>query len=251
MTTRLRRSIAVLLLALVVALPIPAIALLVRPVLLELTTSGSDVTGTIEVINDRNRPIAVEIAVNRLALPERGELQLTPDDGAEFQIFPTVASIAPGGRQVFRVRWIGDPVIPESRLYMFTTSELPVSEDPDATTVQVLYAINSVVTVRSPSARPNITINSVRRVTRPDGQVGAEVLFQNSGPAHGFVTSTNLEFSIPGGSWSHVFRPADLNNAFGIGLVPANATRAMFIAIPDLPSDGELEARLRAAPIQN
>jgi P pilus assembly chaperone PapD len=231
------------------AIPFPALALLVRPVLLDLTSAGSQSSGSLEVINDRNRDIAVEITVKKLALPERGDPVLTPDDGANFQIFPPIASIAPGARQVFRIRWIGDPAPAESQLYMFSTSELPVADRPNATTVQVLYSINSVVAIRAPNAKPNIAIASIARVTHPDGKSGVEITFSNTGPAHGFVTKSALQLKDDTANWSHTFEPSDLNNAFGLGLVPANAKRVMFLPTPDLPANGDLSAEMRSPAV--
>jgi P pilus assembly chaperone PapD len=241
-----RRAGMVLLIITTLALPIPAIALLVRPVLLDLTSSGSNSSGSLEVINDRNRPVAVEVTVKRLTVPERGDPVLTPDNGDDFQIFPPIASIPPGGRQVFRVRWIGDPSPAESRLFMFSTSELPVSETGDATTVQVLYAINSVVAVRAPDARPDISIQSIQRATHSDGKTGVEITFANSGPAHGYVSNSVLALDVSGEHWSHTYQPSELNNAFGLGLVPANARRVMFLPIDDLPATGEVTGELRS-----
>jgi P pilus assembly chaperone PapD len=231
------------------AIPFPALALLVRPVLLDLTSNGSNASGSLEVINDRNRQVAVEVTVKKLALPERGDPVLTPDDGANFQIFPPIASIAPGARQVFRIRWIGDPAPAESQLYMFSTAELPVADRPGATTVQVLYAINSVVAVRAPNAKPNIAIESITRVTHPDGKSGIEITFSNTGPAHGFVTKSALQVNDDTANWSHTFQPSDLNNAFGLGLVPANGKRVMFLPIADLPTTGDVNAEMRAPTV--
>ena len=231
------------------AIPFPALALLVRPVLLDLTSTGSNASGSLEVINDRNRTVAVEVTVKKLALPERGDPVLTADDGANFQIFPPIASIAPGARQVFRVRWIGDPAPAESQLYMFSTSELPVADRPDATTVQVLYAINSVVAVRAPGAKPNIAIESIARATHPDGKSGVEITFANTGPSHGFVTQSALELKDDTAKWSHTFEPSELNNAFGLGLVPANAKRVMFLPVADLPPSGDFSADMHAPAV--
>lgn len=244
-----RKPCLFLILLMAFAIPFPAWALLVRPVLLDLTSTGSNSSGSLEVINDRNRPVAVEVTVKKLTLPERGDPVLTPDDGANFQIFPPIASIAPGARQVFRVRWVGNPAPAESQLYMFSTSELPVANRPNSTTVQVLYAINSVVAVRAPNAKPNIAIDSMARVTRPDGKSGIEITFANTGPSHGFVTQAELELRDDAANWSHTFEPSDLNNAFGLGLVPANSKRVMFLPVADLPPSGDLSAEMRAPAV--
>jgi fimbrial chaperone protein len=233
------------------AAPLPVLALLVRPVLMNLTSSGAGANGSFEVVNDRNRPITVEISVNRLTVPERGQVVVTPDEGSDFQIFPPIARIPAGGRQIFRVRWIGEPNIPESRLFMFSTTELPVSEAGGGPTgVQIYYAINSVVAVRAPTARPDISISSVERATNSEGHPGVDITFENHGPAHGFVANAELEISAEGGGWSHTLRPADLNTAFGIGLLPPNGRRIMFLALDDVPAQGTLTARLRPLPVR-
>ncbi len=241
-------ALACLILVAVTLPALPALALLVQPILITLTSSGSGATGAIEVINDRNRPIAVEVTVNKLAVPERGEVVVTPDDGADFQIFPPIANIAPGARQVFRIRWIGEPNLPESKMFMFSTSELPVSTNPTAqSAVEVLYAIQSVVTVRPPQARADIAIAEVRRAEGRDGKKGVEIVFANQGPSHGFVNNADLKLRVEGVSWERDFGPAELNNVFGLGLVPPNARRAMFIPIEDLPPQGNVTARIQVA----
>jgi fimbrial chaperone protein len=167
-----------------IALPtIPAVALLVRPILINLTTTGSGANGSLEVVNDRNRPMAVEVKVNKLEVPERGAVIVTPDEGSDFQIFPPIASIPAGGRQIFRIRWIGEPNLAASRLFMFSTAELPVAETTGQTSVQVLYAIQSVVAVRPPQARSAIEVAEVRRAKSPKGEDGLEIIFANEGAA--------------------------------------------------------------------
>lgn len=220
----------------------PALALLVRPILINMTANGAGSTSQIEVINDRNRPIAVEVAVNGLALPERGDPVVTSDKGDEFVIFPQIARIAPGQRQIFRVRWVGDPNLAESKLFMFATSELPVEigDRGNTAAVQVLYAIQSVVAVAPVRARSAVSLASVRRATGKGGAKGLEFTFANAGAAHGFVTNARLE--IKAGEWSKTLGPPELNNGFGLGVVPANARRVMFLAVPDLPDNGDVSA---------
>lgn len=219
---------------------VPALALLVRPILINMTTSGIRSNAQIEVVNDRNRPVTVEVRVNTLALPERGDPKLTPDNGDDFLIFPQIAQIGAGQRQVFRVRWIGNAAIPESKLFMFSTSELPVATGDQGNTaaVQVLYAIQSVVAVAPPSAKPDIDVASVRRAKNPEGVAGVEVVFENKGAAHGFVNNARMD--VKAGGWSSTLGQAEVGQAFGLGVVPANARRAMFLPVPNLPATGDV-----------
>lgn len=236
----------------VLALPsLPALALLVRPIMLNLTSTGSGANGQIEVVNDRNRPIAVEVRVNRLTLPERGDAVLIPDDGDDFQIFPPIASIAPGERQVFRIRWIGEPSPAESQLYMFSTSELPVSATPTQAQVEVLYAINSVVTVRSPAARADVTVAAIERgVSTGDTPVpGLFVTFTNDGASHGFLGASTLRLTGESG-WSHTVAPDEASRAFGLGLLPPNSRRTMFLPLADVPTGGAITASVQNVTVR-
>jgi P pilus assembly chaperone PapD len=223
----------------------PSLALLVRPVVVELDASGGGSSSSLEVVNDRNVAMTVEIKVQDLALPEKGPPALTASDGKDFLIFPTIAKIPPGGRQVFRVRYIGDPALQHSRLYMFSTSELPLPIDEAETRaqLQVLYSINSVVAVRPLKAAANIKVVGAKRVTTPAGVTGIEFTFANNGQAHGFIGMANM--AMNSGSWSKSLDRNEMGKAFGLGLIPAQARRVMFLAVPDLPSSGDITANVK------
>ena len=236
-----------LLLGLTIA-SVPALALLVRPIVIELTSMGSQSSSQIEVVNDRNRAVAVEIRAKRLVLPEKGPAQTAEAADGDFLIFPTIANIPPGGRQVFRIRYVGEPAIGQSQLYMFSSSELPVEVDPSAgkAQIQMLYSIGSIVAVRPEKGKPDIKVAAVERATNDKGVAGVYVTFQNDGPAHGYVAETNLDLNSDAG-WSKRLGPRDMSASVGLGLVPANAKRSIFVAVPDVPAEGALTASVRAA----
>lgn len=223
----------------------PGLALLVRPIIIDLTASGTGVNGQIEVVNDRNKPMAIEIKVNSFTLPERGELVLGPDASRDFLIFPAIAQLPAGGRQVFRVRYVGDPAIAQSKLYMFASSELPVSETAasDKAQIEVLYSISSVVAVRPPRAKAAIAVAGVERAIGPDKQPGLRVTFENKGPAHGYVGSTVLDLGT--GSWRKSLGSDETGKAFGLGLVPAGARRSLFVPVKDVPADGAINVTIK------
>jgi fimbrial chaperone protein len=232
---------------LILAAPIPVWSLLVRPILIDMKASGSGTNSSFEVINDRNRSIAVEVAVQTLNIPERGETSLTPNDGAEFQIFPPIASIPAGKKQVFRVKWIGAPDLQQSKLYTFLTAELPVKREASesGSTVQIVYAINSVVAVAPTNRKPNIVIEKIDRVTSKDGKPGIEILFNNDSVAHGYVGNTEIELSVPGSDWKATVNNPKSGKAFGLGLIPANAKRFMFVPLEGVPATGDIKAELQ------
>ncbi|RIX27031.1 fimbria/pilus periplasmic chaperone [Sphingomonas edaphi] len=223
----------------------PAIALLVRPVVIELDATGGGSSSSLEVVNDRNVAMTVEVKVSDLSLPEKGAPVLTASDGKDFLIFPTIAKVQPGGRQVFRVRYIGDPRLAKSKLFMFSTSELPLENDKTEkqAQLQVLYSINSVVAVRPSKATADIRVVDAKRATNDKGEAGLELTFTNDGAAHGFIGMANM--SLQAGAWSKNLDRNEMGKAFGLGLIPAQSRRIMFVALADLPASGSIDATVK------
>lgn len=235
-------AIAAILLAALLALP--AYAILVRPIVIDMQSMGSRASSAIEVTNDRNRPMAVEIKVQTFTLPEQGPLEMQPNDGKDFLIFPTIANIPPGGKQVFRVRYVGNPAIPQSKLFMFSSSELPVSDDGQNAKgeVQMLYAINSIVTVTPPKAKYEISVIGTEPFTNNEGVKGLLLTFENRGAALGYVGNSSIALS--GNGWSKLVEPDQSAKAFGLGLIPPRAKRKLFLPMSDAPS-GPVKVELR------
>lgn len=223
----------------VVFVATPSFALLVQPVFLDMRYSGVQSNAGLRVVNDRNRPMSVEVTVSSVTVPETGDVVFTPIEGEDFLIFPSVANIPANGAQIFRVRWIGDPALADGKIFALTTSELPAdsSEDTGAA-VQLLYAVQTIVGIGPANARADIKPVTITRSTKADGTRGVFITFENAAAIHGQVNSATLTISTPG--WSYRMEPADVSNIVGLGLVPANSKRTMFIPIPDLPTEGEL-----------
>lgn len=217
----------------------PSSALLVQPVYLDMRYSGILSNAGLRVVNDRNRPISVEVTVSSVDVPERGDAVFTPIEGEDFLIFPAVANIPANGAQIFRVRWVGDPAQAEGKIFALTTSELPLEiEGEPGAAVQLLYAVQTIVAIGPTNTRAEIEPISVERVVRGEGEKGVVVTFANTGSLHGQVNTATVTLSAPG--WSQQFNPADMSNAVGLGLVPAGSRRAMFLPTPDLPDAGEI-----------
>ncbi len=223
----------------------PAHALLVQPLVIEMQSSGSRTNTSLRVVNDRTVPMTIEVNVNRLIVPENGPVSVEPIDGDDFLIFPPQATVAPGATQIFRVRWVGEPVIEQSQLFMFQTEELPVERTLEGgAAIQVLYAIQSVVAVAPPRGRADIGVESAVRETAADGRTGARVMFTNDGNSHVFLSGGRMTISN-GAGWRRVLEGAELNEVIGLGLLPPAARRSMFVAIPDLPAEGTLEVTIQ------
>jgi fimbrial chaperone protein len=224
----------------------PAQALLVQPILIQLSAAGQGSNAQLRVVNDRNRAVTVEVSVNRLIVPPTGPINQEADDGEEFLIFPPQATIQPGATQVFRIRWIGDPDIAEAKLYMFSSSELPVDMEPGVTGIQMLYSIQSVVTVSPVNGKAELATASIERATGPAGETGLNITFSNSGNDVALLSRAGVE--IQGDGWSRALTSTQVAERVGIGVVPPNGSRQLFFPLEDLPADGAFTARVSLAP---
>lgn len=243
---RRRAVVASLAAVAVLGIPLAAKALLVQPIVVEMTTTGSGSTSAIEVVNDRNSTVTVEINTEDLLVPVSGAVSTSPNDGSEFLIFPPQAVIPAGGRQVFRVRWVGEPDLEKTKLYMFTTSELPVGLPEGTTGVELYYAVQSIVSVTPTGATSFIAIPTIEKGENAAGESGLWLTFENKGRAHAYVGQGQVALASSGG-WSRTLTPDLVGGAFGLGLVPALASRRMFIAVPDLPATDTLTATFTPA----
>ncbi len=216
----------------------PSSALLVQPVFLDMRYTGVRSNAGLRVVNDRARPVSVEVTVNRVDIPERGPPVFTPIEGEDFLIFPAVGNIPPNGTQVFRVRWIGEPLA-ESRLFALTTSELPVEiETESRAAVQLLYAIQTIVAIGPQNARPELSAVEVERGANDQGLPGVRILFKNDGNLHGQVKDATV--TLTSGDWRHVITPMEFGSAVGLGLMKPNSQRWMFVPVAGIPAEGEL-----------
>lgn len=236
----------------VVAAVTPASALLVQPLVLRMETTGAGASTAISVVNDRNRPNTIELKLSRVALGETGAPQLTPDAGDDFLIFPPIATVQPGRTQVFRIRWIGAEKLDRARPYMITTQEVPI--DQTGSGVQVVYAIQSLVSLRSPGMTSSAEAVSLARSGRdvpaaPEAPAhredGVELLVANPGADNLFVSDYALRLTGPGG-WKADLSQGAVERAVGLGFVPAGGRRRLFLPLDHVP-EGALQISFRRA----
>ena len=253
MFIRSRIAIAASVAVAALAVATPASALLVQPIVINLETSGEHSNAAITITNDRNRPDTVEVTVQKLTLPQSGAPVLTPDKGDDFLIFPPTVTVQPGKTQVIRIRWVGDPALAESRIYMFSTTELPVNQM-KGSGVQLVYSIQSLVTVSAPGLRSSVSVQSATRSTENQPAAkdhpatstrGVMVTFRNDGNGIDYVTHYRVKFAA--GSWSKTLDTPDVNQAIGLGLLSPHCKRDLFFPLPDVPATGAITVSLEEA----
>ena len=246
-----KRRLQVLAAALVLAFaPLTAAyAMRVSPMVLEMTSSGTDAVARIEVQNINKGKLAFETRIYRMTFDDKGEIVETPAD-EKFLVFPPQGVLPPGGRQVVRLQWVGAPDLAASEAYYVSINQLPVQLEPGETDsvsaqVQVVYNLRALVVVAPPGAKPNVEAASVRPILYqppapaaggqplPPGP-GVEILLRNTGRRHAMMSAFGWRLEgtgIDGKPLRVDISAEELNRAVGTGYVPALGERTFRIPV--------------------
>lgn len=244
----LTKLIAALALASAVAMPTVALATTVSPVILDLETTGRGVVANISVTNTSAGPMTMEIGVVPLKATDTGfQPAGAPDSDEDLLVTPPSSLIAPGRTQTFRVQWVGDPELTQSKHYYVGINQLPVKLPEGQSAVQIVYNFNVLVSVSSPDQKPQLAITSVAPATT-EGKPFAAITVRNSGSAHGYVSAHTLkivETSAAGAEIaSKTISGSQFQQLVGYGLVASGQTRTI-----DVPLDGPVPAGAKLSAV--
>jgi P pilus assembly chaperone PapD len=214
-----------------IVLTLPAAAMSVTPIVLDMSTAGAGNHSQISVVNDGAKPLPVEIVVSRIELDEKGEMSSKPA-GDEFLIFPPQALVAAGATQNFRIQWVGEPQIKTSQSYVFSVNQVPVKMPEGKSGVQVVFNFATIVNIAPPGGKAGIEFVKAGVGKDDKGKTRPEVTVKNPGNVHAKLTDATIKLSA--GSWSQTLAPEQLRQSMGVGLVQPGKTR-WFILPADLP----------------
>lgn len=227
-----------------------AYAMRVSPMVVEMESNGSNTVARVEVQNINAGKLAFQTRVFRMEIDKDGKITETPADD-KFLIFPPQGALPPGGRQVIRLQWVGDPEIPTSQAYYVSVEQLPVAfepgtEDSASAQVQVLYNMRALVVVAPPGAKPDVKPTDVRQAEyqppalpgateKPPLQDGVAVTLRNDGRRHAMMANFgwHLEGTDRDGKFLRVdVSPEELSRVVGTGYVPAQGERTFNLPVP-------------------
>lgn len=214
------------------AMVIPATAMSVTPIHVEMTSVGGKSRAQVTVHNDSKEPMPVETSLGQLLLGENGDRKIVKSDN-EFLVFPPQAMIPPGGTQVFRLQWVGDPMLAESKSYMLNVSQVPVKLPKGQSKLQVVMSFGVVVNVGAQQATPALKVVGSGITADKQGKRRAFVTVENPSKHHALLPDGQL--SLTGGNWRYALTPAEMREKIGIGLVQPGKRRKFVVPI-DLPA---------------
>lgn len=223
-------------------------AMSVTPIVFDMEASGRGARSQLTVSNTAEGDIPVAIAVYEAKLSPAGEVTTTPADD-DFVIFPFQALIKPGATQVFRVQYVGEPDLAASKSYIFSVAQQPVALPEGVSGIQILYNFEVVGSVSPLKGEAGLDYVRTEIVEDDGGVRRAALTVRNPTNTHAYLSGARLELSAQDSAgnsvWSESWRPQDIAQTVGVGLVQPGMERR-FVLPFDLPADGaSVEARVR------
>ncbi|NJO34089.1 MAG: fimbria/pilus periplasmic chaperone [Rhodospirillales bacterium] len=223
----------------------PAYAMGVTPIHIEMTSTGAGGRAQVTVSNDGTSPLPVEASIQSLALEENGEQKLSTA-GDEFLLFPPQALIPAGRSQVFRLQWVGEPLLQSSQSYLLSLSQIPVQLPKGSSAVQIVMSFGVFVNVAPPQGQAQLRIAGTGIATDRQGKRRPIITVENPSRVHGLLPQSTIYLSA--GSWSRTVTEAELRDKIGIGLVQPGKRRKFILPV-DLPANvSSLQASIEYKP---
>lgn len=217
-----------------VLMAVSTTAMTVTPIQVEMVSTGSQGRAQITVTNDGSEPLPVELNIQKLTLNEGGDRTLSkaPDN---FLIFPPQALIKPGSSQVFRLQWVGEPLLSASESYMMSVNQIPVKLPAGKSAVQIVMSFGVVINVAPPKGLPELKlVGTGVEADKKTGKRHPTITVENPTAVHALLPQSTIR--LTGGSWSHTLAQTELREKVGIGLVQPGKRRKFVLPV-ELPAN--------------
>jgi len=236
---------------LLLALIAPVVAINVQPVIVDLHSAGRRASAIISLQNTFPETVPVELTAHPIRIVN-GELQEFDDEEAEdLLVFPAQTTIGGGQTQAFRVQWVGDPDLKESKHFYVTAAQLPVALSANQNAIQVLHRFKILVSVGAASATPDLQVVETRIDADPNGKPRPVLTVRNDGSTYGYVSQRRMTIVQRGAGGEEIFRktfePDEIGQRMGMGLVPSGQSRVLPINVELPQTAGTLTIELTSA----
>lgn len=185
------------------ALPQPASAYDVRPIVIQLSPSGPGASDTVVITNSHDEPIAIEVRAYRRSQNPDGTDERTPED-TDIIITPPQMVIAPGASQSVRLRWIGDSAPDRELAFRVVTEQLPIALGPRQTgdavaNLSLAYRYEAALYVVPPGSAPAARITRAAPVEADDGTRWIELDIASEGTRRAILDQPSLSLTPQSG----------------------------------------------------
>jgi P pilus assembly chaperone PapD len=226
-----------------------AVAMTVQPVVIDLKPTGRGMSQIVTVQNTFANPLPVELRAEELTFDDKGA---HPGDtpSNDLLIFPPQAVIQPGETQAFRIQWVGDPALTQSKHYYVTVAQMPVKLPEGQSAIQILYNFQVLASVSPTGGKPNLSLSKAEIGVDAAGKPIAVVYMANTSNTHGYLSRGRLRITEKDATGKAVFQRTlpgpEIQQTIGFGLIAPGQTRRIAVPI-ELPltaaAGGSLEAQ--------
>lgn len=129
----------------------------VTPIHIEMKSAGRYARSQVKVTNTGKTALPVEIQMQKFTMSATGSLKRTKAED-NFLVFPPTALIKPGASQVFRIQWVGEPLLKRSESYMMSVNQLPVKLPKGKNTIQLVMSFGVNINVAPPKGQPALSL---------------------------------------------------------------------------------------------
>ncbi|MGD9669749.1 MAG: molecular chaperone [Hyphomicrobiaceae bacterium] len=228
--------------------PDGARAMSVSPTHIELKSAGSESRAQVIVRNDSSAPLPVEASLQKLVVDAKGKSHATAESN-DFLVFPPQTLIPPGASQVFRITWVGEPLLDASQSYQLTLSQIPVRLAQPTNRVQVVMAFGVVINVAPPRGQAQLDLVGTSITKNAKGERNPVITVRNPSRVHALLPQSTIR--LAGDGWSQTLTPAFLDQRVGIGLVQPGKERRFVLPVAVPAGVRQVRASLDFKPGRN
>lgn len=192
----------------------------VYPMSYELAPAGSGAATVLRVDNTTERPLTLEVSVEKRSWDERGNETRTPAED-DFLVLPPQMIVDPGKTQAIRVQYVGDPVLEQTAMYVIGVNQVPVADPSAGNGVQFVINFGTAAYVVPAGAKTELNVVSVAATGEPDKM---EVVLENTGARYAPLGSTTWTFTNGAGQKMELSGDP-LRETLIASVVPAGARR--------------------------
>jgi hypothetical protein len=234
---------ALVMLAALCAAPLAVSAMTIRPLVLDLQTTGRGTNQVILVENNSAVPLPVEVSVNELII-DSDRTSTAGEDPGDIVVFPPQALIEPGETQTFRVQYVGDQDLAAAKHYYITFSQIPLQGQAG---VQIVYNFQALASVGPQDTESALRVQSAVVGTNDAGESVPVVTVANESLTYGYLSRGRLRIVQTDSSGREVFRETisgpEIQQALGMGLISSGQQRQFALPLVLPLEDGTIAAR--------
>ncbi|MDN3715875.1 fimbrial biogenesis chaperone [Vibrio breoganii] len=130
----------------------------VSPMFQTFEVAGKASQGSYEILNTGSQEIVLEAVVYQVNFDSLGN-EVLNETGDDFLILPPQSKIAAQASQRFRVRYLGDALIPQTIVYRVIFEQIKTSDDSEEGSGSVQFMVNfsTMIFVSPMNCKPEVT----------------------------------------------------------------------------------------------